>query len=83
MKVPDIDLQGMLRAYPQGATVWWQFVVTTEGHTQDIKVVQPVGYGFDEQYVKAAQGWELKPAVDADGKRVPVLYGFNLSFKFK
>jgi TonB family protein len=83
MKVPDIDLQGMLRAHPQGATVWLQFVVTPEGHTQDIKVVQPVGYGFDEQYVKAAQGWELKPAVDADGKTVPVLYDFNLSFKFK
>lgn len=83
MKVPDIDLQGMLRDHPQGATVSLQFVVTPEGHTQDIKVVQPVGYGFDEQYVKAAQGWELKPAVDADGKTVPVLYDFTLSFKFK
>jgi hypothetical protein len=31
MKVPDIDLQGMLRTNPQGATVWLQFVVTPEG----------------------------------------------------
>ena len=83
MKVPDVDLQGMLRAHPQGATVSLEFVVTPEGHTQDIKVLQPVGYGFDEQYVKAAQGWELKPAVGPDGKPVPVLYDFTLSFKFK
>lgn len=83
MKVPDIDLQGMLRDHPQGATVWLQFVVTPEGHTQNIKVVQPVGYGFDEQYVKAAQEWELRPGVDADGRIVPVLYDFHLSFKFK
>jgi len=83
MKVPDIDLRGMLRDHPQGATVWLQFVVTPEGQTQNIKVVQPVGYGFDEQYVKAAQEWELRPAVDADGRIVPVLYDFHLSFKFK
>ena len=83
MKVPDIDLQGMLRAHPQGATVGLRFVVTPDGHTQHITVTQPVGFGFDEQYVKAAQGWELTPAVDADGRTVPVLYDFHVSFNFK
>ena len=83
MKVPDVDLQGMLRAHPLGGTVWLRFVVTPEGHTQSIAVIQPVGYGFDEQYVKAAKDWELKPAVDADNKPVPVLYDFQLSFNFK
>jgi len=68
MHVPDIDLQGMLRAHPQGATVWLRFVVTAEGHIRNITVVQPVGYGFDEQYMKAVADWEFRPAVDPDSQ---------------
>jgi TonB family protein len=83
MKVPDVDLQGMLRAHPLGGSVLLRFVVTPEGHTQNIAVIQPVGYGFDDRYVKAAKDWELKPAVDADNKPVPVLYDFQISFNFK
>jgi Gram-negative bacterial TonB protein C-terminal len=83
MHVPDVDIAGMLRAHPQGATVWLQFVVTAEGRTRDITVVQPVGYGFDEQYVKMAENFELKPAVDADNKPVSVLLPFSISFKYK
>lgn len=83
MHVPDIDLQGMLRAHPQGATVWLQFVVTAEGRVRNITVVQPVGYGFDEQYMKAVADWEFKPAVDADNRPVSVIYPFHISFNFK
>jgi TonB family protein len=83
MHVPDVDIQGMLRAHPNGATVSLQFVVTAEGHTRNITVVQPVGYGFDEQYVKMIESWEFKPAVDADNRPVPVNYPFHFDFKFK
>jgi len=83
MHVPDIDIQGMLRAHPQGATVLLRFVVTAEGHTRMITVVQPVGYGFDEQYMKAVEGWEFKPAVDADNRPVSVDYTFTIFSKFK
>jgi len=83
MRAPDIDLLGMLRAHPQGATVWLRFVVTAEGHTKDVVAFQPVGYGFDEQYVKAAKEWEFKPAVDADNHPVSVNYAFHFSFNFK
>jgi hypothetical protein len=41
MQVPDIDIQGMLRAHPQGATVWLNFVVTEDGQTRNITVPQP------------------------------------------
>lgn len=82
MHVPDIDIQGMLRAHPQGAAVWLNFVVTDDGHTRNITVPQPVGFGFDEQYVKAAQDWQFKPAVNADNQPVPVNYVFRLSFNF-
>jgi len=83
MHVPDIDIQGMLRAHTQGATVWLNFVVTEDGHTWNITVPQPVGFGFDEQYVKAAKDWEFRPAVNADNKPVPVNYVYRLSFNFK
>lgn len=81
--VPDVDLQGMLRAHPQGATVLLQFVVTSAGHTREITVLRPIGFGFDEQFAKAAEDWEFTPAVDTDHKPVPVTYVFQYAFNFK
>jgi tetratricopeptide (TPR) repeat protein len=83
MHAPDVDVQGMLRAHPQGATIWLKFVVTPEGSTRDISVLRPVGFGFDEQYTKAAADWQFTPAVDVDGKSVPATYVYHLSFNFK
>ncbi|HEV3253412.1 MAG TPA: TonB family protein [Candidatus Acidoferrales bacterium] len=83
MHAPDVDLPGMLRAHPHGATVWLRFVVTAEGHATHISVVDQVGYGFDEQYVKAAESWEFQPAVDADNKPVPVVYDFHFYVKWQ
>ena len=83
MHVPDIDLKGMLRAHPNGGTVVLRFVVTPEGHTKDITVIQPIGYGYDEQYMKMAESWEFKPAVDADNKPVSVLFPFTITFNYK
>ena len=82
MQVPDIDLQGILRAHPQGGAVWLRLVVTADGHTRNINVAQPIGYGLDEQYVKAAADWEFKPAIDPDGKPVPATYLYHISFNF-
>ncbi len=83
MHVPDVDIQGMLLAHPKGATVRLQFIVTKEGRTRNITVVQPVGYGFDQQYVKMVENWEFKPAVDADKQPVAASYPFHFDFKFK
>ena len=83
MHVPDIDLQGMLSAHPNGGTVVLRFIVTPEGHTKDITVIQPIGYGYDEQYMKMAESWEFKPAVDADNKPVSVLFPFTITFNYK
>ena len=60
-----------------------RFVVTPEGHTKDITVIQPIGYGYDEQYMKMAESWEFKPAVDADNKPVSVLFPFTITFNYK
>lgn len=42
---------------------------------------QPVGYGFDEQCVKAAADWEFKPAVDVDNRPVPVKYDYHIGIR--
>jgi hypothetical protein len=78
MHVPDIDLQGLLRGKGGDWTIALQFVVTADGHANQITVTQPVGYGVDEQYVKAAKDWEFKPAVDADHRPVAALW--NITF---
>ena len=83
MHVPDVDIQGMLLTHPKGANVRLQFIVTAEGRTRNITVVQPVGYGFDQQYVKMVENWEFKPAVDADNKPVGASYRFHSDLKFK
>jgi len=72
MSVPDIDLVGFLRDKRGVGTLQLRFIVTADGHTKEITVSKPLGYGFDEQYVKAAKDFEFKPAVDADNKLVPV-----------
>jgi TonB family protein len=81
--VPDVDVRGVLRAYPKGATVSLQFVVTPEGHARKITVLRPIGFGFDEQLAKVAADWEFRPATNADNKPVPVTYVFQFSFNFK
>jgi TonB family protein len=49
--------------------------VDTEGHVKDIEVVRSVGYGLDENAVKAVRTWKFEPATK-DGKpiewRVPI-----------
>jgi hypothetical protein len=83
MSVPDIDIVGLLREKHGAGTLQLKFVVTAEGHTSEITVSRPIGYGFDEQYVKAARDFVFKPAVDADNHPVSALWQmtFNINFK--
>lgn len=81
--VPDIDLIGLLRAYPRGTAISLQFIVTPDGHTRNITVITPIGFGFDEQLTRAAADWELKPAIGPDGKPVSVIFPFQFMFNFK
>jgi hypothetical protein len=83
MSVPDIDLIGFLRDKRGVATLQLRFIVTAAGRTTAITVSQPLGYGFDEQYLKAAKDFEFTPAVDADNKPVPVHTFLDFSITMK
>jgi outer membrane biosynthesis protein TonB len=58
-------------------------VVTEDGYATQITVTQPVGYGVDEQFVKAVKDWQFKPAVDADKRPVSALWYMAFSNNFK
>ena len=83
LRAPDVDVHGLIRAHPHDAIVRLNFIIDTDGRTMNISVPEPIGFGVDEQFVRAAKGWEFKPAVDMDGKRVSVTYAFQLALHFK
>jgi TonB family protein len=83
MHVPDIDLRGLLRDKPYGGDIVLKFVVTPEGHATNVTVATPIGYGVDEQYVKAVEAFEFKPAVDPDNHPVEVHTSMSIHMKFK
>jgi TonB family protein len=67
-----------------------RLVVGADGIPRDIKVINPLGMGFDEKAVKAVQKWRFNPALK-DGRPVAVqievevdfhLYGPNGKSKF-
>jgi TonB family protein len=65
-------------------TVKLEVIVGTDGHVRDVRVTQSVGYGLDEEAMKALRTWEFEPAME-DGKpveaAVPVQCDFHTSPK--
>ncbi len=57
-----------------------KFTVDIEGHAKDIEVVQSVGYGLDENAVKAVRTWKFEPATK-DGK--PIEWTTTMDCEFR
>lgn len=62
----------------EGITVLW-LIVGADGLPRDIRVVRSVGYGLDEEAIKAAKKWRFKPST-MDGKPVPVQINIDVAF---
>jgi periplasmic protein TonB len=56
-------------------------VVTSDGRVTDIQVVKGLGYGLDENAVKAARTWRLRPALGPDGKPATVREIIEMTFQ--
>jgi len=82
MHVPDVDVPGLVRDKRGGGDVGLNFVITAEGRVTDLTISNHVGYGVDEQYLKAATDWQFTPATDPNGRPVPVHMHFNVHFQF-
>jgi TonB family protein len=77
---PDYTAEAM-RAKIQG-TVDVEAVVQSDGTVGDVRIARSLDrvYGLDAQALKAAKQWLFIPAVDRDGKRVPIVVTIELSF---
>ena len=51
-----------------------------DGHTQDIHVSQPLGYGLDEQATKTLRNWTFEPGTK-DDQPVPVTIQVEMDFR--
>jgi TonB family protein len=64
-------------------TVLLHLIVTPEGRAANIQVQRSLGYGLDEMAVEAVRNWQFKPAVDPEGKPVPVWANIEVTFRLK
>ena len=67
------------RAKVQGVVVLWM-IVGVDGRAHDVKVSRSLGYGLDEEAVKAVQKWRFEPA-KRKGKPVPVQINVEVNFR--
>ena len=56
-------------------------IVGTDGRAYNIAVVKPLGYGLDEEAIKAVQKWRFKPGQSA-GKAVAVAVRVEVNFRY-
>ncbi len=58
------------RAHVEGAVVL-TLMVGTDGLPRDIKLIRHLGYGLDEEAIKAVRTWRFEPA-KKNGRPVPI-----------
>ena len=71
-----------MRAKIQGS-VELEVVVLADGTVGDVKVTKSLDRvnGLDQEAIKAAKQWRFRPAMDREGKPVPVYVGLILDFR--
>jgi TonB family protein len=77
---PDPEYNDKARKKKIHGTVILEWVVGINGHTQDIHVSQPLGYGLDEQATKALRAWTFEPGTK-DNQPVPVTIQVEMDFR--
>lgn len=77
---PDPEFTQKARKKKFNGTIILETTVGTDGHTYDIRVVQPAKYGLDEQAVKALRQWKFEPGTK-DGQPVPVSIQVEVDFR--
>jgi TonB family C-terminal domain len=62
----------------EGTVVVWM-IVDKDGHTRDFQITKPLGYGLDEQAIKAVRSWVFEPATK-DKQPVAVAVSVQVNF---
>lgn len=74
---PEFSLES--RSKHQQGTVILAVIIGEDGRVRNIRVVRPLGYGLDENAVKAVRKWRFQPGMK-DGKPVAVMIEVEVSF---
>jgi TonB family protein len=62
-------------------TVLLSLIVLPDGTSRNVTVTKGLGYGLDEQAVKAVSTWRFQPAVRrSDGEAVPISITVEVTF---
>jgi TonB family protein len=62
-------------------TVLLSLTVLPDGTSRDVTVTKGLGYGLDEQAIKAVSTWRFQPALrESDGEAVPISITIETSF---
>jgi TonB family protein len=80
---PDPSYSDRARSAKVSGIVVLHLIITAEGHAANIQVQRSLGYGLDEEAVKAVRNWQFRPAVGLDGKPVPVWTDIEANFRIK
>jgi TonB family protein len=80
-RAPDPAYSRFARAAKkQGTIVLWG-VVQEDGKMHDMRIVRRLGFGLEEEAVKAIETWEFQPGRKA-GQPVPVQLNIEINFRF-
>jgi len=78
--MPDPQYSKEARQKKKQGTILMETVVGLDGLPHDIRVLRPIGYGLDQQAVKALSQWKFEPGTK-DGQPVSVLLQIEMDFR--
>lgn len=80
--VPEPAFSEEARRKHVEGVVLLELVVGADGRPQDIRVVRGIGYGLDEQAVKAVRTWRFEPATRiSDGGPIACPVSVEVNFR--
>ena len=77
---PDPEYSKGARKKKKQGTVLVETVVGLDGLPHDTHVLHSIGYGLDQQAVRALSQWKFEPGTK-DGQPVPVLLQIEMDFR--
>jgi TonB family protein len=60
--------------------VWVEVLVTPSGDVAEAKVTRSLGYGLDEEAIKAVKKWKFRPLIGPEGKAIKVIATIQVRF---
>lgn len=63
MKKTELQYPEEARQTHESGTVRLKVFVGADGRVQSIRILQNIGYGFDEEAMRVVEQWEFRPAM--------------------